>query len=50
SNLASIKKTIGAALAQAEEHNQFVKNYLSKSKIVRKTMFLKASWYSVPLN
>jgi hypothetical protein len=50
SNLASIKKTIGAALAQAEEHNVFVKNYLSKSKIVRKTMFSKVSWYGVPLN
>ncbi|MGO4817583.1 transglutaminase domain-containing protein [Flavobacterium sp. W22_SRS_FP1] len=50
SNLASIKKTIGAALAQAEEHNQFVKNYLSKSKIIRKTMFSKVSWYGVPLN
>ena len=50
SNLASIKKTIGAALAQAEEHDQFVKNYLSKSKIVRKTMFSKVSWYGVPLN
>lgn len=50
SNLASIKKTIGAALAQAEEHHQFVKNYLSKSKMVRKTMFSKVSWYGVPLN
>jgi hypothetical protein len=41
SNLASIKKTIGVALAQAEDHALFVKTYLSKSKIVRKTMFSK---------
>lgn len=50
SNVASIKKSIGAALAQAEEHALFVKNYLSKSKIVRKTMFSKVSWFGVPLN
>ncbi|MDI5886768.1 transglutaminase domain-containing protein [Flavobacterium yafengii] len=50
SNVASIKKSIGAALAQAEEHSLFVKNYLSKSKIVRKTMFSKVSWFGVPLN
>ena len=50
SNVASIKKSIGAALAQAEEHSLFVKNYLSKSKIVRKTMFSKVTWFGVPLN
>lgn len=50
SNVASIKASIGAALAQAEEHSLFVKNYLSKSKIVRKTMFSKVSWFGVPLN
>ena len=50
SNLASIKKSIGAALAQAEDHSLFVKNYLSKSKIVRKTMFSKVTWFGVPLN
>jgi hypothetical protein len=50
SSVASIKKSIGAALAQAEEHSLFVKNYLSKSKIVRKTMFSKVSWFGVPLN
>jgi hypothetical protein len=50
SNLASIKKTIAAALAQAEEHAIFVKNYLSKSKMTRKTMFSKPSWFGVPLN
>jgi hypothetical protein len=50
SNLASIKKAIGAALALAEEHALFVENYLSKSKMVRKTMFSKVSWYGVPLS
>jgi hypothetical protein len=41
SNLRSIKKSINEALAQAEEYELFVKDYLSKSKIVRKTMFTK---------
>lgn len=49
SNVASIKKSIEASLAQAEEHALFVKNYLSKSKIVRKTMFSKVTWFGVPL-
>jgi hypothetical protein len=50
SNVASIKASIRAALAQAEEHSLFVKKYLSASKIVRKTMFSKVSWFGVPLN
>ena len=50
SNLSSIKKAIESNLATAEEHALFVKNYLSKSKIVRKTMFSKASWFGIPLN
>jgi hypothetical protein len=50
SGVASIKKSIDAALAQAEEHALFVKNYLSKSKTVRKTMFSKVTWYGIPLN
>lgn len=50
SNVASIKKSIETALAQADEHALFVENYLSKSKIVRKTMFSKVSWFGVPLN
>ena len=49
-NVASIKKSIGVALAQAEEHSLFVENYLNTSKIVRKTMFSKVSWLGVPLN
>ncbi len=48
-NVTSIKKSIATALAQAEEYSLFVKNYLSKSKIVRKTMFSKITWLGVPL-
>ena len=50
SNLSSIKKSIESNLALAEEHALFVKNYLSKSKMVRKTMFSKVSWFGIPLN
>ena len=50
SNLLSIKKSITTTLAQAEEHALFVKDYLSKSKLVRKTMFSKMSWFGIPLN
>lgn len=50
SNLLSAKKSIETNLALAEEQAAFVKNYLSKSKIVRKTMFSKISWFGVPLN
>ncbi|RBN51083.1 hypothetical protein DR980_04475 [Flavobacterium psychrolimnae] len=46
-NVASIKKSISKALAQAEEHARFVDNYLSNSKIVRKTMFYKVSQFRV---
>lgn len=46
-NVASIKKSISKALAQAEEHAKFVDNYLSKSKIVRKTMFYETSQFRV---
>lgn len=50
SNLRSIKKSINEALAQAEEYELFVKDYLTKSKMVRKTMFTKVSWFGIPLN
>ena len=49
-NLSSIKKSIESNLTLAEEHALFVKNYLSKSKMVRKTMFSKVSWFGIPLN
>jgi hypothetical protein len=44
SQVAAIKKNLIITLAQAEEHAVFVKNYLTKSKIVRKTMFSKVFW------
>ncbi|HEX9152985.1 MAG TPA: hypothetical protein VF842_12925, partial [Flavobacterium sp.] len=50
SSLTSLKKSINDVLTQAKEHQLFVQEYLSKSKIVRKTMFTKVSWYGVPLN
>jgi len=50
SNLSSIKKSIESNLALAEEHASFVKNYMSKSKMVRKSMFSKVSWLGIPLN
>jgi len=50
SNLLAFKKSIESNLALAEEHALFVKNYLSKSKLVRKTMFSKVSWLGIPLN
>jgi hypothetical protein len=50
SYLTSIKKSIETNLALAEDYTSFVKTYLSKSKLVRKTMFTKGSWYGVPLN
>ncbi len=50
SNLNAIKKGINDGLAQAEEHVQFVNQYLSKSKLGRKTMFTKISWYGIPVN
>ncbi|HJS00464.1 MAG TPA: transglutaminase domain-containing protein [Flavobacterium sp.] len=50
SNLSSLKTSIAQALVQADEHAAFVKDYLSKSKLVRKTMFSKISWLGVPLN
>jgi len=50
SNLLSFKKSIESNLALAEEHALFVKNYLSKSKLIRKTMFSKVSWLGIPLN
>jgi len=50
SNLSSLKKSIAQALVQADEHSLFVKEYLNASKIKRKTMFSKVSWFGVPLN
>lgn len=50
SNLVSLRKSIYDALARAEEYDSFVKEYLGKSKIGRKAMFTKISWFGIPLN
>lgn len=49
-SVSSLKKSIADALVQSKTHLAFVNNYLSKSKLVRKTMFSKVSWFGVPLN
>jgi hypothetical protein len=49
-SVSSLKKSVADALLQSETHLEFVNNYLSKSKLVRKTMFSKVSWFGVPLN
>jgi len=49
-NVASIKKSLSKALAQANEHASFVQNYLSKSKISRKTMFFKITQSRISSN
>lgn len=41
SNLINLKKSIESNLKIAKEHDLFVKNYMSKSNLIRKTMFLK---------
>ena len=50
SSIASLKKNIYEALVQAEEYETFVKEYLSKSKSGRKSMFTKVTWFGIPLN
>ena len=47
---ASLRKSIYDALKAVKEQDEFVKNYLSKSKTARKSMFSKVSWFGIPLN
>jgi hypothetical protein len=49
-SISTLKKSVADALVQSESHLEFVNNYLSKSKLVRKTMFSKVSWFGIPLN
>ena len=49
-NVASLRKNIYDTLVQVEGHESFVKEYLGKSKIGRKGMFTKVSWFGIPLN
>lgn len=50
SSVSALKKSVADALVQSETHLEFVNNYLSKSRLVRKTMFSKVSWFGIPLN
>ena len=50
SSVSDLKKSVAHALVQSGTHLEFVNTYLSKSKLVRKTMFSKLSWFGVPLN
>lgn len=50
SNINSIKNGLIGTIKQAEEQEMFVTKYLGKSKIIRKTMFSKVSWFGIPLN
>jgi len=50
SNVNSIRKGLMETIRQVEEHESFVREYLSKSKISRKSMFTKVSWFGIPLN
>ena len=46
-NLLSIKQTLESNLATAEEQALFVKNYMSKSKMARKAMFSKVTYFGI---
>lgn len=49
-NINQLKRSIADAITQSETHLQFVNNYISKGKLVRKTMFSKITWLGIPLN
>ncbi|MFM9825435.1 transglutaminase domain-containing protein [Flavobacterium sp.] len=49
-NVTSLKKSIADQLLQSDVHLKFVNSYLSKGKLIRKTMFTKLTYFGVPLN
>lgn len=49
-NVSSLKTGINQTLSQVEEQFLFVEKYLSKSKLARKTLFSKVSFFGVPVN
>jgi len=49
-NINTLKKSVADALIQSENHLEFVNKYLSKTKMIRKTMFSKVTWFGIPLN
>jgi hypothetical protein len=50
SNVNAVRKGLVDIIRQAEEQEMFVVKYLSKSRIARKSMFTKVSWFGIPLN
>ena len=50
SNVTSLRTNINDALVRAQGYESFVKEYLGKSKMGRKSMFTKVSWLGIPLN
>ncbi|MCD0468412.1 transglutaminase domain-containing protein [Flavobacterium sp. JAS] len=50
SNIASLATGVNQTLNQVEEQFLFVEKYLGKSKMGRKTMFTKVSFFGVPVN
>jgi hypothetical protein len=50
SNINSIKNGLIDTIKQSEEQEIFVTKYLSKSKMARKSMFTKVTWFGIPLN
>lgn len=48
-NFSGLKKSILEATKQAEEHYNFVKEYLTKSKSGRKAMFTKVKIFGIPV-
>lgn len=49
-NVNSVKVAIDDAIKQASEQEAFVKEYLSKGKMGRKSMFTKVTWFGIPIN
>jgi transglutaminase/protease-like cytokinesis protein 3 len=49
-NVTSVKKNIITTLKQVEEQEAFVKEYLSKGKAGRKSMFTKITFFGRPVN
>lgn len=49
-NVNSVKKNIVTTLKQVEEQEAFVKEYVSKGKAGRKSMFTKITFFGRPLN
>ncbi len=50
SSVAQLQKAIENATAQVQEHDAWLKTYMSKSKLGRRSMFYKVNFLGVPLN